>query len=188
MIAASQHPYAAALLELTEEQGVTDAVRDQARDLAELIDGDADLRHVLESPALSAEQRQGILEKALGGRVHDTLLKLVLVMNRKGRAGRIAAMCRAFDRLVDQHRGVVEVKAEVAQPLDDAAAGQLREQISAALGGRTVQLHTHVNPDLIGGLRLQIGDKLIDGSVVSRLNKMRSELVRRGREAARAAS
>ena len=187
MIAASQHPYGAALLELTEEQNATDTVVEQCRQLAELIDSDDTLRTMLQNPSLSIENRRGVLKAALEGRVHDSLYRLIQVMNQKGRAAYIGHMCRSFVKLVDQHRGVVEVDAYVASELDDATAGRVRDQLGAALGGKQVHLNLHVDPSIIGGLKVRIGDKLIDGSVAARLRRMRETLITRGREMARSA-
>ena len=182
---ASNHPYAAALLDLTEEQNATDTVVAQAEELAALIDADADLRNALENPALGTDARRGFLQRVFEGRLHDTLYRLIQVMNQNGRASYIGVMARAYIKRVDEHRGVVDVEATVAQELDDASAAALRDQLGAVLGGKTVHLDTRVDPSLIGGVRLRIGDQLIDGSVQTRLRRMREKLKAAGREKAR---
>lgn len=181
MINASQHPYGAALLELTDDAGVTERVADEAQQVATLFRDHAEFGKLLSSPSLSTNQRADVLRRAFDGRVHDLLLKLMLVMNKKGRARQIGHMAESFGKLLDQRNGVVEVDAWTAEPMDDGTAARVREGIGVALGGKTVHLNAHTDASLIGGLKLRIGDRVVDGSVAAHLAKMRSRLTQAAR-------
>ena len=108
-----------------------------------------------------------------------------MVVNQKDRLGSLPGIVRAFANLVDERQGVVEVDAYVANRLDEGQASAIADRLGASMG-RKVALKQHVDEELIGGLKLRIGDKLLDGSVATQLRLMRDKFVQAGREKARA--
>ncbi len=176
--------YAQALIELADEQGQLDAVADEVGQVEALLHDHAQLRTLLETPALSTDDRAGLLQRLFEGKVSDAFYKLLQVMNRKGRVGELPALVASFAALMDERSGVVPVEAYVAAPLDDATLERVKSELGAALGGKTVKLEQHVDESLIGGLKVKIGDKLVDASVASQLRAMRNQLIQAGRDKA----
>jgi F-type H+-transporting ATPase subunit delta len=176
--------YAQALLDLALAAGVVDQIAQQVEQLRALIGQDAALRGLLSSRLLSVIQRAASLERIFRGRVHDVLYRFVQVVNRKQRLGALAGMLAAFDELAEEHRGVREVDAYVAAPLSEDEAMAVSAAVGRAID-RHVILNQHVDPSLIGGLKLRVGDRLIDGSVAAQLRLMQRKLVRIGRDDAR---
>ncbi len=177
--------YALALYELATENGSLSQVTVEVEQLAELLAQRSDLIELLSSRALSREDRAGLLDRVFKGRASDTLYKFLHVLNRKGRLASLAGITTSFGRLVAEQAGIVEVDAYVAQRMDASAASDVAKRIGVALGGKQVVLHQYVDQSLIGGLRLRIGDQLIDGSVATQLSRMKRDLIDAGREKAR---
>jgi F-type H+-transporting ATPase subunit delta len=176
--------YAQALLEMADEKGALDETASEVEQLQELLASQPDLTALMSTPALGAAERRELIERVFKGRVSDTTYKFLQVVNDKGRLAALPGILASFEDLLDQRRGIVEVDAYVAQRLDPAEAEQVARRIGAALR-KEVVLHQYVNPDLIGGLVLRVGDQLIDGSVATQLKLMRQRLIEAGRNRAR---
>ena len=176
--------YARALFELAEQAGTLDAMAEEAEQLAGLIAQQADLRRLLGSRALGHAQHEQMLERLFAGRVSDAMHRFLRVVNRKGRLGSLAAMLYAFGELVNEQRGLVEVDAFVAHRLDEAQQRQVAEAVGQRLG-KEVVLHQYVDPELIGGIRLRVGDQVIDASIATQLRLLKRRMIAAGRERAR---
>ncbi len=176
--------YAVALFELADTASAVDDVREQMDDLAELIRSNPGLRKLLESRVLSATERRDSLQRIFEGNVSDLLYRFIQVVNAKDRLGELLGIAVAYGKFVDVRHGLIEVDAYVAAHLDDAQAQRVTSELGQALGG-TIVLHQFVDPSLIGGIKLRIGDKLIDASVATQLRKMKEQIVAAGREGAR---
>lgn len=176
--------YAQALLEMVLAADVVDDVAEQVEQLRQLIDDQPELRRILGSRLLGTSQRAATIDRVFQGKVHGLLHQFLQVVNRKNRMHALPGILAAFEGLVEEHRGVQEVDAYVAVPLSEDD----RRQVATAAGraiGRNVTIDEHVDPALIGGLKLRVGDRLIDGSVATQLKLIRRKLVNAGREDAR---
>ncbi|MEM9790987.1 MAG: ATP synthase F1 subunit delta [Planctomycetota bacterium] len=180
--------YAQALLELGDESGQTDRIAGQVADLAQLLRDAPDLRTLTESPAIKDADRAGVVQRVFEGRLADPLYKLLQVMTRKGRLSQLPAMTASFKKLLDERNGIVPVDAWVAAPMDADTVQRVKNDIGHALGGKTIELEQHVDENLIGGLKVKIGDTLIDASVATQLRSIRTQLIEAGRAKAGAAA
>jgi F-type H+-transporting ATPase subunit delta len=166
--------YANALFEAALEEGRLEPVRDQ---LAQVVAAEADvpeLRELLRNPQLDPQARAAALEEVFAG--SDELLRnFLLVLADKGRAGQLEEIGREFERLVAEHEGIVHAELTTAVELSDDEASKLLRRIEEA-SGRKVEASRTVNPDLIGGIVLQVGSHRLDASVRGRLERLRREL------------
>lgn len=165
--------YATALFALAKDKGVTDAV---ASDLAELH-GELHAPHagdLLTSPDVAADERVGILAKLTAGR-HDLVANLVGVLQHRRRLEVLCDLPAAFRELYMDDRGEVEGTAESAHPLDEQELKSLTELACRLSGKQVVLTATHV-PDLLGGVRLYVGNVLYDGSLRAALNQLQDKL------------
>jgi len=176
--------YAQALLELAQDSGEVDSVAEEAGGLLELLAGEADLNRLLSSRALNSSQRSGVVEQLFKGKVSDVLYRFLQVVNRKDRLDSLPGILNAYLGLVSESRGELDVDVYVAEALSQDAGQGVADSIGGAMG-KKVQLREHVDPELIGGLKVRVGDRLIDGSVATQLKIMRQKLVDAGRENAR---
>ncbi len=178
------HAYASALLELAQQHGQLDTIAQQADDLGAMLVNNADLRALIKTPALSQDNRAGMIDRLFAGKLHDTFVKLLHVMNRKGRLSELDATIAAFRDQLATLQGRVTVDAYVASRMDDMTAGRVRDDIGRSLG-KQVTLREHLDPSLIGGLKVRIGDQLIDASVSAQLRAVQRNLINAGRSRAK---
>lgn len=130
------------------------------------------LQNALASPRLALEEKEGILDKAFGDKMNATLLRFLKVVVAHERGDCYGDIQRAATVLYNEQQGRVEVQVRTAEPLDDAAANDIRHRLSSNLG-RDVLVDYQVDPELIGGLVVRVGDTVFDGSVANRLARMR---------------
>jgi F-type H+-transporting ATPase subunit delta len=170
--------YARSLFELASAAGGREKVMEVSDELEQLCDlarRERKFRDFLASPVVDRERRAKSLERILGNRVTDLTLRFLLVLNEKGRLDRLESVAAAVDHLVHEAFGRVEVDVFTPAPLGQAALDSVRQRVQAALGREPV-LHTYTDPSMIGGIRLRIGDQLIDGSVSSQLRRLKGSL------------
>ncbi len=170
--------YARSLYELAEQAGGQEKILQVAAELEQICEQarqSQEFREFLSSPIIEPQRRRDALYRILNGRVTDLTLRFLLVLNAKGRLSHLERIAEAFDQLVHAAFGRVEVDVYTAEPLTDALRDSLKKRIGSALGKEAV-LYGYTDPSMIGGLKLRIGDQLIDGSVAGKLRRMRQVL------------
>tara|TARA_B100000686_G_scaffold325803_1_gene382970 strand:- start:488 stop:1114 length:627 start_codon:yes stop_codon:yes gene_type:complete len=165
--------YAKALLGATERAGNTEAVLEELEALlSEVFQQLPKLESALTSPRVGQEEKLRLLELAIGSRVSQSLLDFLKVLARRGRLDCLRAITRAARQQLNEIRGRVEVTLVTAEPLGEDSTRQAAERLQTALG-QQIDLSTSVDPDLIGGAIVRVGDTIFDGSVINRLEQMR---------------
>ena len=165
--------YAKALLGATERAGNTEAVLEELEALlSEVFQQLPKLESALTSPRVGQEEKLRLLELAIGSRVSRALLDFLKVLARRGRLDCLRAITRAARQQLNEIRGRVEVTLVTAEPLGEDSTRQAAERLQTALG-QQIDLSTSVDPDLIGGAIVRVGDTIFDGSVINRLEQMR---------------
>ena len=166
--------YARALFDAALEEDRLQPVREQ---LAQVVAAEAEvpeLRELLRNPQLDPRARGAALRDLLAD--GDELLRnFLLVLVDKGRAGQLEEIAREFERLVAEHEGVISAELTTAVELSDEEADDLLRRIEDSTG-RKVKATRKVDPDLIGGIVLQIGSHRLDASVRGRLERLRRDL------------
>lgn len=175
MAGAAARRYARAIFDLATEEG---RVEDWARRLEGVREAlsTPELRAVLVNPSIPVQRRQEVAESVLGPRVGPEGVNLAKLLVGASRVGEVGAIAEEFGRMADDAAGRVRATATTAVPLDRPAADELVGALSNELG-REVRLDERVDPAIIGGLVLRIGDRMIDASVATRLQQLRRRLV-----------
>lgn len=168
--------YAQSLLELANEAKSAEAIEAELGQLRDLIDQNPSFHEVLASPAIGTLEREQLLDKVFRGNMSTLLFNTLGVMNQHGRLGLLDQLADAYSELLDQQLGKIEVDLTVAHPLSKEQFEAARKQISAALG-RDAVVHAYVEPEIIGGMILRVGDKLLDASVKYQLASMKERLL-----------
>ena len=168
--------YARALLGATERAGTTDTVLEELEVLVtDVLVKVPNLEGTLTSPRVPLEAKEAIMERAFQGRLSAELLTFLRVVARRGRFECLRAITRAVRALHNELRGRVRVHVRSAAAMDDAARELVTGQLQATLG-REIDLQLDVDPDLIGGLVVRVGDTVYDGSIANRLSRLRNDL------------
>jgi len=174
--------YATSLFEVCDEAGGREAVEEtlgELRDLLAIAREDESFNEFLASRVLPNRKRADSLREILSGRVTARTLTFLLVLNDKDRLAHLPAMVAAFDKLAQAAFGRIDMDVYTAGPISGADLDAIRDRLAAALG-KEVIAHHHSRPSIIGGLRLRYGDQLVDGSLATRLRRLRDQLDERG--------
>lgn len=163
--------YADAVLTLAESQGAADSLLEELRDLAGLLDKDAELDTFFSSPMIDAAVRGRSIEKIFRGRGSDLFVDTIQVLNRKGRLGMFRAITEAYRNAHETLRGRVEVHVTTAVPLSETLRASL-VNAARAHTGKEPTLIEKVDQSLIGGLVVRVGDTKLDMSVATRIDKL----------------
>lgn len=168
--------YATALFELAQEKNQIDQIEQELDVVIGVIDANRRLKAIIDDVLIAAEVKQDLLKKLFVDKVSPLLLNLLQVVARKRRESYLPDIRRAYVDLANQARGLVEVEVRSAVPLGEETLAKLEGRLLSRLGKR-VRFSTQVAPELVGGLVVRVGDQLMDGSVKTRLQRMRERLL-----------
>lgn len=173
--------YAESLLELANERGVTESIHEEFRSLVEYIAGDAGFAGFMESHAVDDDDRREALKRIFAGRISEMLLNLMLVLNDHDRAGIVPLVFERFKARLDEQLNRQDVQVTSTVPLGDDQRTAITTSVSEAMG-KTAILDESVDPSLLGGMIIKIGDRQFDGSLKSKLARMREHMIEAGRQ------
>ncbi len=167
--------YGEALYDLAREEGLTEAIGQQIAALQEAFSQEPDYLRLLSAPNLSKEERCQLLEDAFRGKVEPYLLNFMKILTEKGYILKFPQCCQAYSDRYDQDHGILRVTAQTAVPMTSAQADRLTEKLQA-ITGKTVVLKNQVEPQLLGGVRLDYDGKRLDDTVAHRLSSIQNLL------------
>ncbi|MGZ6005977.1 MAG: F0F1 ATP synthase subunit delta [Rhizomicrobium sp.] len=168
--------YANAVFELAQEEKSVEAVARDFIALRSLIDQNPDLARLVRAPVFSRDEQarvmKAVLEK-MGAAKLTT--QFILTMASKRRLFVLTDIIRSFDRLVAKLRGEVQAQVTSARALSDAETIELKAILKSKLG-RDPRLETKVDPNLLGGLVVKVGSRMIDSSLRTKLTSIRAAM------------
>lgn len=167
--------YAKSLIDLAREQNALEAIRQDMVQVIEVMKESSQLRAVMANPIIKLDKKQSILDQIFGGKVHQAVASFFNIMVRKGRAGILYSTAKEFIEEYNREKNIVLAKVISAAPLSPEHYQQVQDIIKAETKGEVI-LDNQVNPDLIGGFIITIGDKQLDTSVLGQLNKLEKYL------------
>ncbi len=167
--------YAEAAFEVALRDDTVDAWRSEL-DAAAAIVADDTVGRMLANPAVPLETRSAMAEEIFGKALGRPALNLIGLMLRRGRIHELPRLAGEFRRLDNIRQGITLATATSAAPLTPDEINALTKRMEQFTGGR-VELDVKVDPSLLGGLVVRVGDRLIDGSVRGRLERLRNQLV-----------
>jgi F-type H+-transporting ATPase subunit delta len=168
--------YARALFEVAQESGDLDTVREQLAQFADAIDSDRGLQTFFFSPYFSTDEKKDGLHKAVEG-AEPALLNFLELLIEKHRVPAVFRIRREFDRLWREENKLLSVQLTSAIKLDDATVESLGRTIGERTG-RKVDVSASVNPDILGGIVLRVGNSILDASIRNRLESLRKQVAR----------
>jgi F-type H+-transporting ATPase subunit delta len=166
--------YARSLFEVAKEHDKLDKVRDQLGEFADALDENRDLATFFFSPYFSTEEKKDALGRALKG-ADETLENFLKLLIENHRMPVIFRARREYDALWEDENELLPVQITSAIELDKATARNLGKQIGES-AGRQVELTTRVEPDILGGIVVRVGNSILDASIRNRLEQLRKQV------------
>jgi F-type H+-transporting ATPase subunit delta len=173
-MAVAHRLYARALFQAAEETGKLEQVASELSELATAIAETPALQMLLRNPQVDPPEKADVLNELAAG-ADDLVRNFVRLVAEKGRAGELPEISTELDALVDRAQNRLAVELTTAHELSEDEAQSIVQAIEKA-SGRTVEATRSVDPDLVGGIVLQVGSFRADGSVRGRLERLRQEL------------
>jgi F-type H+-transporting ATPase subunit delta len=168
--------YARSLFEVAREQDKIDPIREQLGQFADALHEDHDLQVFFFSPYFSTQEKQDGLDKAVTG-ADEVLVNFVKLLIENHRMPVVFRVRRAYDALWEEENRLLPVSVTSAVELDEDTVRQIGDRI-AEQTGRKVELSAHVEPDILGGIVVRVGNAVLDASVRNRLEQLRRQVAK----------
>ena len=166
--------YAEALFDVAKEKGKLDAVRDELAQFADAVDGNRELQVFFFSPYFSSTEKVAGLKRAVSD-ADTELVNFLELLVEKQRMPEIFRIRRQLDELWKQENRRIDVTVTSAVALEPAVVEKVGEEIERQTGQK-VELSSRVDAEILGGIVLQVGNKVLDASIRSRLEKLRKSV------------
>ncbi len=168
--------YARSLFEVAQEHDKLDEVHEQIGEFAEELDGNRELQVFFFSPYFSSQEKKEGISKVVED-ADEHFVRFLELLAERHRMPVLFRIRKEFDRLWTEEQKLLPVTIRTAVELDDALARDIGKKIEEQTGQK-VDLTTEVDPDVIGGLVLQVGNFVMDASVRARLERLRKQVAR----------
>jgi len=168
--------YGRSLFEVASEHDITDEIREQLGQFAAALDANRDLAVFFFSPYFSTQEKKDGLVKLLDG-ASVTLVNFLELLIEKHRMPAIFRIRRHYDTLWERANHILPVQIATAIKLDEGVAKQLGEQIEQTTGQK-IELTASVDPEILGGIVLRVGNSILDASIRNRLENLRKAVAR----------
>lgn len=168
--------YAKSILQLSEERKEVEVVHKDFELIEATCDGNPDFLNMLRSPLISSDKKQRILDLVFKGRLSEMTNKLIEIIVRKKRERYLYDIAVRFGELYDQTHNITRGVLTSAAPLSDAQRQTILEMVEKQLG-TSFKMEEKIDPELIGGFSLKVGDLLFDGSTAARLRDLKQEFL-----------
>ncbi len=169
--------YAIALYDLAAAADETVLVGRDLDALAEVVGGNEELRIHISSPQFTNDTKKRVLAGVLGSEAHDLVRRTVMLLADKGRAGSVGDLAAAYHAVAGSKEGRAVANVTSAVPLNDDVRNKLIQHLQS-ITGNTVTLEESVDPTLLGGVRIVMGSRMIDGSLRRRLESIGERMAR----------
>ncbi|MBN2260198.1 MAG: F0F1 ATP synthase subunit delta [Clostridiales bacterium] len=167
--------YSQALFEFALESDSINSINEEFKFVAETFKEYHDFLELFKTPKLSVDERKKIITDIFESKISTGMLNFLFIILDKQRANEIINIYDEFNLLTDEYFGIVQAYVKSVKVLDEAEKKDLIEQLNL-LTGKKVRLKTSIDPDIIGGLYIKIGDRVIDGSIKNKLNVIKENL------------
>jgi len=180
--------YARSLFEIAEKKGGREKLEELSSELdeiAEIVRANPRVREFIANKTIATDKKEASLRRMFEGRISPELFATIGVLNRKGRLGQLMRVAAAFQQMVEDKFGRIEVDVYTRFPLPPDEADQLRKVLHERMHREPV-LYSYTDPTMIGGFKLRVGDRLLDASFKTRLGKLKDQLKSEGGKQIRA--
>lgn len=167
--------YAGALFSVAQEKGLMDEIEQELKDILEALDASPDFRRVFYHPQVSTSLKKQIIKEAFGAEVNEYALNFINVVLDARREVFFKDIVTEYTRLVNETRNVVEVMITSAVEVPSDSKDNLVEALSKVTG-KDVRVAYELKPEILGGLVIRIGNRVIDSSITRQLERLREQI------------
>ena len=167
--------YGQAMYDLARDEGKSQQILAELSALDQCLSNEQDFIQLLSTPNIPKEERVRILDDSFRGKIDPYVLNFLKILTEKGYIRHFSGCCKMYRQQYNQDNGIVPVVAYTAIPLSDELRRKLTEKLSTVTG-KTIELDCRIDPETLGGVRLDWGGKQVDGTVRRRLEDIRSIL------------
>ncbi|WP_027415213.1 F0F1 ATP synthase subunit delta [Aneurinibacillus terranovensis] len=167
--------YARALFEVASEHKSIDATEQELAEITAIIKDNADLRKLLTHPKISADEKKQLMNSLFAGKISETTNKFINLLIERGRENDLTEMANYFTELSNEVRGIADATVITAKPLTQEEVNQLAESFGRKLN-KTLRVKAEIDPSIIGGIIVRIGDRLYDGSMKGKLARFTQQI------------
>lgn len=168
--------YALALFQLANEHQILEQVEDELRVVKTVLSNNPEMSAVLKSPKLSNEKKKEILKEAFAS-VSTYVVNTLMILIDRHRNDQITDMADHFIALANEERGVAEAKVYSTRPLTDSEREALSASFAKKVGKKSLRIENIVDTNLLGGIKLRIGNRIFDGSLRGKLDRLERKLL-----------
>jgi F-type H+-transporting ATPase subunit delta len=168
--------YSLALFQIVKDDNLLDKVEEELRVIKEVLYTNSDLNAVLKSPKLTNEKKKELLKDAFGT-VNTSVLNTMMLMIDRHREDQIPEVADGFIELANAERGIAEAKVYSIRPLTETEKEALSSSFAAKVGKKSLRIENIVDSNLLGGIRLRIGNRIYDGSLKGKLERLERKLL-----------
>lgn len=165
--------YVKSLLGLAVEQGALEAVHEDMLLFSKICHESRTFSMMLKSPVIRHEKKRDILEKIFRNRINPLTMAIIDIVTRKNREPLLAAIAEEFHQAYNEEKGIGQASVTTTVPMDNALRTEIESIVRKLSDKKQVEVAENVDPELIGGFILNVGDQQIDASVRSKLNALK---------------
>lgn len=168
--------YAKALIDLASEQQAVELIKNDMELLLQTANNSLPLRNMLKSPVVNMDDKKAVLQKVFNSKFHQTTMAFLGIVVRKKRSNHLLQIANSYLEQYNLVNGITTATVKTAHPIDAATASEISSFIQKQ-SGKKVTIESTVDPELIGGVIIQMGDNLYDASIAGKLNKVKQQLL-----------
>lgn len=167
--------YAKALFEIAQSQGQLAPVEEDLRSIVAVVNENEELEKYLQHPNIASKAKVELLDKIFRGKVSDLALNTIQLMVERKRHDLFPTLLEYFVKIANEALGQDNAVVYTPQPVTEEQAEVIADNFSK-ISGKKIRIENVVQPELLGGLQVRIGDRLYDGSLFGKLNEMQKML------------
>lgn len=175
--------YAKSLLDLSLEQNSVDAVLGDMKMIQEAVKTTPEFKNLLKSPLVKADKKLSILKAVFGNHFNPLTTSFLDLIVKKGREENLFEISQAFNEQYEELKNIQTVQVTSAAPLDEATLQAIIKKVGAELNNSNLIVKTIIDPSIVGGFKLQVGDKFFDASISRDLQDIRNQFTQNSYEA-----
>ncbi|HSI68215.1 MAG TPA: F0F1 ATP synthase subunit delta [Planococcus sp. (in: firmicutes)] len=168
--------YALALFQIAQQQNLLSEIESDLREVRKVFELSPELYDLIITPSFSAEKRTNLISE-LFKEGNQYVINTLLLMTERRRLDEVTGLVDGYIKLSNEAKGIEEAKVYSTRPLTEEELASISSAFSIKIGKKSLRIENIIDPSLIGGLRLQIGNRIFDSSVATKLSRLQRQLI-----------